>query len=102
MRTLNGNEPREQKLLNELEAGERVITRRLILRLWSMQNFFNTLPDDMAEYWKHNTISPFDKWEAKNRLNFNDYYHRDAEEMLEEIAGFSLEYCDRSQHGWCY
>jgi len=102
VRRLNNDEPKEQELLDELEKREKPKTRKLILLLWSMENFLMSLPVDMAEYWKSHTLSPFDIWEKKNRVNFNEYYHEQARELIEEIDACSLEYCDRSQHGWSY
>lgn len=102
VRTLNNNDPREQKLLAELEKGEKTATRRLLLLLWSMENFFNTLPNDWAGWWGVNDRSPFEIWEQKNRLDFNEYYHTGARLLIEQIDGFSLTYCDKSRHGWCY
>ena len=56
VRTLNNNDPREQKLFAELEKGEKTATRRLLLLLWSMENFFNTLPNDWAGWWGVNEL----------------------------------------------
>lgn len=102
VRVLNNDEPGEQKLIAELERGEKRATRRLLLLLWSMENFFKTLPDDWSGYWAVNDRNPFDKWEQKNGVDFNEYYHTGARLLIEEIDGYALAYCDKSKHGWCY
>ena len=65
VRVLNNDEPGEQKLIAELERGEKRATRRLLLLLWSMENFFKTLPDDWSGYWAVNDRNPFDKYTTK-------------------------------------
>lgn len=102
VRTLNNDDRREQKLLAEIEKREAPLTRRFLILAASMEAFFKTLPDDMAAWWKTHTESPFDIWERKNKLNFNEYYHYGLRALEEAIDAVSLEYCDRSRHGWCY
>lgn len=102
VRRLNGNNRYEQPLLAEIEKREAPLTRRFLILAASMEAFFKTLPDDMAAWWETHTESPFDIWERKNKMNFNDYYHYGMADLQDEIDACSLEYCDRSRHGWCY
>ena len=102
VRALNNNDKREQKLLAEIEKREEPLTRRFLILAASMEAFFKTLPEDMAAWWKSHDESPFDIWERKNNLNFNDFYHDGLKALGEQIDACSLEYCEKSRHGWCY
>lgn len=91
VRTINRNNPHEQPLLNELERGERIAERRLVILLYSMENFFRTA----------NNAKSYNQWEQHNRMDWNEYYHDQIRTLAEEVNNYSFEYAERSRHGWC-
>ena len=60
-----------------------------------MENFFKTLEKRKKGY------DVFQEWENHNRMDWNDWFHHQANELEEEINGYSFEYADKSKHGWC-
>lgn len=95
VRKINKNEPYEQELINRLENHEQKAIRKLTLLLFSMQNFFKTLENRKKEY------DVFQEWENHNRMDWNEWFHHQANELEEEINGYSFEYAAKSKHGWC-
>lgn len=93
VRTLNNNDRKEQKLLAELEEIEKPLTRKLLLRIWSMWNIMKNVQNPREDW---------DRWEDHNRMDFNEYYHDYIDEVVELIDNVSQEYCMRSKHGWCF
>ena len=96
VRKINNNEPREQELINRLEVSEQKAIRRLTILLFSMENFFKQIAKD-----KKRGCNVFQTWEERNRMDWNEWYHRQADALEEEINGYSFEYADESKHGWC-
>ena len=96
VRKINNNEPREQELINRLEVSEKKAIRKLTILLFSMENFFKQIADD-----RKGGCTVFQTWEERNRMDWNEWYHRQAEALEEEINGYSFEYADKSKHGWC-
>lgn len=95
VRKINKNEPYEQELINRLENHEQKAIRKLTLLLFSMENFFKTLENRKKEY------DVFQEWENHNRMDWNEWFHHQANELEEEINGYSFEYAAKSKHGWC-
>lgn len=102
VRVLNNNDPREQPLLDELEKREKPLVRQFILRAWSMWNFFKHLPKDEGEGEGNTIRRAFIRWEDHNRMDFTTYYHWGMDELQDAIDNISEEYCQRSEHGWCF
>lgn len=96
VRKINNNEPREQELINRLEVSEKKAIRRLTILLFSMENFFKQIAVD-----RKRECNVFQTWEERNRMGWNEWYHRQADALEEEINGCSFEYADESKHGWC-
>ena len=96
VRKINNNEPREQELINRLELSEQKAIRRLTILLFSMENFFKQIAKD-----KKRGCNVFQTWEERNGMDWNEWYHRQADALEEEINGYSFEYADKSKHGWC-
>ena len=91
VRTINGNNPKEQELINELEKGEKKAERKLMILIFSLDNFFKTATSGKE----------CDNWEKNNRMNFNEYYHDQIKTLQEQVNDFSFEYANKSRHGWC-
>ena len=96
VRKINNNEPREQELINRLEVSEQKAIRRLTILLFSMENFFKQIAKD-----RKGDCNAFHIWEERNGMDWNEWYHRQADALEEEINGYSFEYADKSKHGWC-
>lgn len=91
VRKLNNDCKEEQALINELEQQEKRAERKLILLAWSLENTLNRIKSS----------ADFLSWYDHNRLDFNDYYYTQLTLLMDENLGYSIEYCNRSQHGWC-
>ena len=96
VRKINNNEPREQELINRLEVSEQKAIHRLTILLFSMENFFKQIAEE-----KNKESDVFKTWEERNGMDWNEWYHRQADALEEEINGCSFEYADKSKHGWC-
>lgn len=70
----------------DLMSKEKIITNNLILRLFSMENFFKLL-EGYKDTWKI-----YDIWEDHNKLDFNEYYHDSVRDMIENIDDIAREY----------
>lgn len=82
--------------------GLRKIARRAAILAYSMECFFKTLPDDMAEYWRTHDKSQFEIWSEKNRIDWNEHYHRGMDD-LEEQADMLLRewhFGHFDKYGW--
>ena len=96
VRKINNNEPHEQELINRLEVSEQKAIRKLTILLFSMENFFKQIAGDQKK-----ECNVFQTWEERNGMDWNEWYHRQADALEEEINGYSFEYADESKHGWC-
>ena len=96
VRKINNNDPREQELINRLEIPEQKAIRKLTILLFSMENFFKRTAED-----RKRKCDVFQIWEERNRMDWNEWYHTQADLLEEEINGYSFEYADKSKHGWC-
>lgn len=96
VRKINNNEPNEQELINRLEIPEQKAIRKLTILLFSMENFFKQTAED-----RKRRCDVFQIWEERNRIDWNEWYHTQADALEEEINGYSFEYADKSKHGWC-
>lgn len=95
VRRINNNEPKEQKLINELEPQEQRARRKFLILAKSMEYFFKRIPG------AYETLNIFTEWERKNKMDWNDYFHRRLHELEEEVNSYSFQYAERSKHGWC-
>lgn len=98
VKVLNGWFDEQHPQMDVLAAREAKIERKLILLLFSMENVFRQVYDS-------DNYDVIDTWEAHNRMNFNEWYHDQIRELIDEIDGISSEYCDlalRDGYGWCY
>ncbi len=97
VRKINKNDPDEQELINRLEIPEQKAIRKLTLLLFSMENFFKSV----EKIGVHNALYYFRLWERHNKMDWNEWYHDQIDELVEEINGYSFKYADESKHGWC-
>lgn len=97
VRKINKNDPDEQELINRLEIPEQKAIRKLTLLLFSMENFFKSI----EKLGVHNAAYYFRLWERHNKMDWNEWYHDQIDELVEEINGYSFKYADESKHGWC-
>ncbi len=98
VKVLNGWFDEQHPQMDVLAAREAKIERKLILLLFSMENVFR-------QVYASDNYDIFRTWEDHNRMNFNEWYHDQIQELIEEIDGISSEYCDlalRDGYGWCY
>ena len=96
VRKINNNEPHEQELINRLEIPEQKAIRKLTILLFSMENFFKQTAED-----RKRKCDVFQAWEERNRMDWNEWYHIQADLLEDEINGYSFEYACNSKHGWC-
>lgn len=96
VRKINNNDPSEQELINRLEIPEQKAIRKLTILLFSMENFFKQTAED-----RKRKCNVFQIWEERNRMDWNEWYHSQADALEEEINNYSFEYAYNSKHGWC-
>mgnify|MGYP003496480401 CR=1 FL=1 len=96
VRKINNNNPHEQELINRLEVPEQKAIRKLTILLFSMENFFKRTAEDIKR-----KRDVFQIWEERNRMDWNEWYHTQADLLEDEINGYSFEYAHNSKHGWC-
>mgnify|MGYP003485828982 FL=1 len=96
VRKINNNNPHEQELINRLEVPEQKAIRKLTILLFSMENFFKRTAEDIKR-----KRDVFQTWEERNRMDWNEWYHTQADLLEDEINGYSFEYAHNSKHGWC-
>ena len=89
---LNGGDKGEplHPSISGLMDEEKKLKRRLLLRLWSMWNFFKSL-DNTPEPWQ-----AWGTWEAHNRKDFNEFFHNSIDTLINEIDNISLQYWDNA------
>lgn len=75
-----------------IRAEQIKLARALALRLFSMENFFKA--------WK--CPEDFQDWEQHNKMNWNDYYHADADDLRDRAWALWREWSDWHfmTYGW--
>jgi len=98
VRPLNEWHARLHPCIDELEAREKKLERRLLILL---HQFERCIEDAYAE-----PCGMFvERWEKHNRLSFNEWFHDQIRELIEQIDGISEEYCIHATedgYGWSY
>ena len=84
VKTLNESISKKHPIIDELAEREAIITRKFLLRVFSMENVFKE--------WA--TKRNYLEWDKHNRMDFNHYYHDELREMEEAINGISFIYHD--------
>ncbi len=98
VRQLNSWLSRIHPCMDELEAREKVIERKLLILLFQLENCLKALYADPG-------FDFIERWEVRNRLMFNEWFSDQIEELINAIDGISGEYCiiaGRDGYGWCY
>lgn len=86
VRPLNEWHVRLHPCIDELEAREKKLERRLLILLHQLER---CIEDAYAE-----PCGVFvERWEKHNRLSFNEWFHDQILELIEQIDGISEEYC---------
>ena len=90
VKVLNSCFSKHHPIIDELSKREKIMTRKFLLRVHSMENVFKE--------WavKRN----FNEWDKHNRMDFNEYYHDELRKMEEAINGISFIYHDYCCKGW--
>ena len=96
VRKINNDDDREQELINRLEIPEKNAIRKLTLLLFSMENFFKSSIEKRKKGY-----DVFQEWEKHNRMDWHDWFVRQADRLEEEINSYSIRYAHESKHGWC-
>jgi len=98
VRPLNEWYARLHPCIDELEAREKKLERRLLILLHQLER---CIEDAYAE-----PCGMFvERWEKHNRLSFNEWFHDQIRELIEQIDGISEEYCIHATedgYGWSY
>ena len=102
VRILNRDDRHEQKLINEIEKREAPLTLRFLNLARSMEYFFKQISIYTHPWWEESPETPFEVWEKRNKMDWNEYYQDGLFVLEKEINDCSMEYCERSRHGWCY
>lgn len=76
--------------INELECEEKKLTRKLLLRIYSMENAFN-------EFMKNRK---YVEWDNHNKMDFNEFYHDGINELIEMIDSISYKYYNNCTEGY--
>ena len=90
VKTLNASIARKHPIIDKLAEREKVLTRKLLLRVRSMEYVFK----DTTTHRKYGT------WNDHNRMDFNEYYHDELRDMEEAINAISFTYADYCNEGW--
>lgn len=98
VRPLNDWHARIHPCIDELEAREKKIERRLLILLFQLENCLKAIYSEPCG-------SFIERWEVHNRLSFNEWFHDQARELIEAIDGISEEYCINATndgYGWSF
>lgn len=98
VKVLNSTFERQHPIIEELAEREAKVERKLLLLLFSMENFFRAV-------YATESYELFDKWEDHNRMDFNEWYHHQTHALIDEIDGISSTYCYHATadgYGWCF
>lgn len=102
VRPLNEWHERLHPSIDELEAEEKKLERKLLLLLFSMENVFRDACDYEARTGESDYMF---QWEEKNRLEFNRYYHDQIHDLIDAIDCISLQYtinAGADGYGWSF
>ena len=98
VRPLNEWHARLHPCIDDLEDREKKLERRLLILLHQLER---CIEDAYAE-----PCGVFiERWEKHNHLSFNEWFHDQIRELIEQIDGISEEYCIHATedgYGWSY
>lgn len=98
VRPLNEWHARLHPCIDELEAREKKLERRLLILLHQLERCIEDAYAEPCEVFVK-------RWEKHNRLSFNEWFHDQILELIEQIDGISEEYCIHATedgYGWSY
>ncbi len=98
VRPLNELHARLHPCIYELEAREKKLERRLLILLHQLERCIKDIYAEPCGVF-------VERWEKHNRLSFNEWFHDQIRELIEQIDGISEEYCIHATedgYGWSY
>lgn len=85
VRVLNSCFSRLHPCIAELEKREKKIERKLLLRMFAMENL-------IQQSIKSDDLYLIERWEEHNKADFNIFFHDAIRKMIESIDDISMEY----------
>ena len=98
VRPLNEWHVRLHPCIDELEAREKKLERRLLILLHQLERCIENAYAEPCGVF-------VERWEKHNRLSFNEWFHDQIRGLIEQIDGISEEYCIHATedgYGWSY
>lgn len=98
VRSLNEWHARIHPCMDELEYREKKLERRLIILLHQLEHCLSEMYSE-----PHGVF--LERWETHNRLSFNEWFHDQIRQLIDDIDGVSEEYCIHATedgYGWTY
>lgn len=98
VRQLNSWLSRIHPCMDELEAREKKIERKLLILLFQFENCLKAIyAEPCGEF--------IERWEKHNRMPFNEWFHDQIRELISAIDDVADEYCiiaGQDGYGWCF
>lgn len=98
VRSLNEWHVRLHPCIDELEAREKILERKLLILLFQLERCLKQCYEEPPGVF-------IERWEMHNRLSFNEWFHDQVRELIDAIDGISEEYCINATndgYGWSY
>lgn len=98
VRPLNEWHVRLHPCIDELEAREKILERKLLILLHQLEHCLKGIYDEPPGKF-------LERWETHNRLSFNEWFHDQVRELIDGIDGISEEYCINATedgYGWSF
>lgn len=80
--------------IEKLSKEEERLYRKLVLLVFSMDNFFKQVEQVQETKGSKEVSRLFDTWEAHNKKGWNEYFHDGIRFLEEEVNNISFEYAD--------
>ena len=93
VKVLNKN-LKQHPAIEKLSQKEARIYRKLVLLVFSMDNFFKQVEQIQRTKGSKEASQLFDAWEKHNRMDWNEYFHDNLRMLEEEVNSFSFTYAD--------
>lgn len=89
--------------IEKLSQKEARIYRKLVLLVFSMDNFFKKLEQTLKEKGQKEASKLFDIWEEHNKMDWNEYFHGNLRQLEDEVNDISFKYADIARgNGYSY
>lgn len=80
--------------IEKLSQKEARIYRKLVLLVFSMDNFFKQVEQIQRTKGSKEASRLFDTWEEHNKMDWNEYFHDGIRFLEEEVNNISFKYAD--------